>query len=85
MAENKENKAKNRRLTQNLIVLFIIVTTILVLAEIGTHVANEVATRQEQAAIGEELSRPTQVPVPTLTDAERQEILRAPVGEEGNE
>ena len=76
-----EAKAKRRKLTQYVVIAFVIVGIVLVVAELATNVSFEMEVRTRQEALIEEISKPT--PRPTLTEKELRDSLKAPVSEEG--
>ena len=78
----EKSKAKTQRLATIVIIAFNIVGIGLVLYDLAYNISYEIQSQSEMEAVVQEVA-PT--PVPTLTEAERQEIFNAPVGEEGTE
>ena len=77
MAASKNN---SKRLIEIVLVIFIVVGIGLILADMTSNVIYEIDSGKQMEAAVQEIE-PT--PVPTLTDAERQEMLSEPVGEDG--
>lgn len=71
MAQNKTKKSSS--LIDYLIVAFVLVTTLLVVVEIGGNVGNEIETRQANAI---EITQPTPAPLPTLSPEEYSELMK---------
>lgn len=68
-----ENKNKTGGIVEYLVIAFVLVTTVLVLAEIGGNVSNELETRQANAV---EITQPTPTPQPTLSPEEYEQLIQ---------
>jgi hypothetical protein len=77
-----QSKAKTQRLAAIVIIAFNIVGIGLILYDLVNNISYENQSQGEMEASVQDV---TPTPVPTLTEAERQEIFNAPVGEEGGE
>lgn len=62
-----QSKNKTGGITEYLVLAFVLVTTVLVLAEIGSNISNEIETRQANAV---EITQPTLTPLPILSPEE---------------
>jgi hypothetical protein len=67
MAQNKTG-----RITDYLVIAFVLAASVLVLAEIGGNVNNELETRQANA----EITHPTPTPLPTLSPEEYDQLMQ---------
>jgi hypothetical protein len=77
-----ESKNKSKRLIEIILTIFIIIGMGLIMADMVSNVVYEINSGNQMEAAVQEV---TPTPRPTLTAEERQEILSAPVGEEGGE
>ena len=77
-----KSKTQNKRIFEIVLILFVVISIGLILADMATNLTNEIASQGQM-----ESSVPTVIPTPkpTLTAAEREELFSAPVGEEGGE
>ena len=73
---------KRRKLTQYIIIAFVIVGIALVVAELATNVSFEMEVRARQEALIEEATKP--ISLPTLTEQEIRDSFDQPVSEEGD-
>ena len=77
-----QSKAKTQRLAATVIITFNIIGIGLILFDLANNISYEI---QSQGQLESAVQEMTPTPRPTLTEAERQEIFDAPVGEEGSE
>ena len=76
-------KSKNKRIVEIILIVLIILSVGLVVAEMTSNLYNEIATQEQNTTTIQETVEPT--PVPTLTAEEREDLFSAPVGEDGND
>jgi hypothetical protein len=78
----ENSKAKTQRIATIIILAFNIVGIGLILFDLANNISYEIQSQGQLESVVLEVTR---TPVPTLTEEERLELLKAPVGEEGNE
>lgn len=76
----ENSKAKTQRLATIVIIAFNIVGIGLILFDLANNISYEIQSQGQLESVVQEV---TTTPQPTLTEAERQEMFDAPVGEEG--
>lgn len=74
-----KSQNKSQRVRQIALTIFVIVGVALIMADLAGNISYELASDQQMEAVVQEV---TETPIPTLTDAERQELLKTPVGED---
>jgi hypothetical protein len=67
-----QSKNKTGRITDYLVIAFVLAASVLVLAEIGGNVSNELETWQANAV---EITHPTPTPLPTLSPEEYDKLM----------
>jgi len=59
--------------------VFVVVGLVLIVADLAGNISYELASDQQMEAAVQEVTR---TPIPTLTEAQRQELMKTPVGED---
>jgi len=72
-------QSKAQRVRQIALTIFVLVGAALIVADLAGNISYELASNRQPEAVVQEV---TPTPIPTLTESERQDLLKTPVGED---